>query len=436
MKGSQVRIYKDLVAMKYGTAGSSYADHVYYISKQAVVNGTTYYQLSRKPNSGVVGWVKSSDLTTHAYKTISTTKQTLYLKGTGWAYTEPWGGNVDAIFKSLSKYKGQAIEIGLTMDVGNNTWYRGVIAGKTIYIHKNNVTEKVTSVLYSKYNITLSQALNMQMNIKSTPPQTDQKYAYVSKEYVENGKITANALNVRKGPGTSFAKVGTLYSGNQVQIVKDLGEWVAIVFPHNIWVNAIESDVLYYLNPNNFVNDSRQVFQFLDLSKPSGASASQLNAYLKGKGDLDNLGKAFIDAANKYGVNDIYLLSHALLETGNGKYAKFEYNNKTVYNMFGIGAVDSNAYEGAAERAYREGWTTPEKAIIGGAAFIGNNYVKAGQNTLYKMRWNPSAMDTYKYATHQYATDIAWAYKQINTMYRLYQDIGVYYLNLEIPVYK
>src|SRR5699024_878768 len=113
-----------------------------------------------------------------------------------------------------------------------------------------------------------------------------------------------------------------------------------------------------------------------------------------------------------------------------------EYNGETVYNMYGIGANDSCPVKCGAKKAYEEGWTTPEKAIIGGAAFIGNNYIKAGQNTLYKMRWNPDAMEKYGYATHQYATDIGWASKQITTMYNLYQSIGSYKLYLDIPKYN
>ena len=62
--------------------------------------------------------------------------------------------------------------------------------------------------------------------------------------------------------------------------------------------------------------------------------------------------------------------------------------------------------------AYNAGWTTPELAVVGGAAFIGNGYVSKGQDTLYKMRWNPQFASNNGYASHQYATDIAWAYKQ------------------------
>ena len=70
-----------------------------------------------------------------------------------------------------------------------------------------------------------------------------------------------------------------------------------------------------------------------------------------------------------------------------------------------------------------------------GARFIGNNYIKAGQNTLYTMRWNPAGMVNFGKATHQYATDIGWAYKQVGTMYNLYNDIGITTYFFDIPIY-
>src|SRR5699024_9386001 len=176
------------------------------------------------------------------------------------------------------------------------------------------------------------------------------------------------------------------------------------------------------------------------------------------KGILAGKGKTFLEASITHGVNDIYLLSHALLETGYGtsqlavgvdvgmnKSGNLELVNnsnkekltniKTTYNMFGIGAVDNNAIKGGAFKAYNEGWFTPEKAIIGGAKFIGSSYVSVGQNTLYKMRWNPKAMDDSGHFSHQYATDIGWASKQVRNIYNLYQEVNISTIYLEVPQY-
>lgn len=148
---------------------------------------------------------------------------------------------------------------------------------------------------------------------------------------------------------------------------------------------------------------------------------------------------AFITAGNTYGINELYLISHALLETGNGKSTLangVKVNGKTVYNMYGIGAFDSDPVKAGANFAYNAGWFTPEQAIIGGAEFIAKGYINAGQNTLYKMRWNPDAASSSRKATHQYATDIGWAVKQIAQIHNLYSLVSSYSLIFDIPVYR
>src|SRR5699024_4508779 len=125
--------------------------------------------------------------------------------------------------------------------------------------------------------------------------------------------------------------------------------------------------------------------------------------------------------------NEAYLISHAFLETGNGNstLAKgVKYKGKTVYNMFGIGAVDSNPLNGGAKTAYENGWFTPEKAIIGGAKWIQGQFINNAhkQNTLYKMKWNPDMVDGY--AWKQYATDIGWAVKQTSNIKVIYDKLN------------
>lgn len=105
-----------------------------------------------------------------------------------------------------------------------------------------------------------------------------------------------------------------------------------------------------------------------------------------------------------------------------------------MYNLFGIGAVDKSPIDAGAEYAYKQGWTSVEKAIEGGAKWISENYInnsKYGQNTLYKMRWNPE-----KPAEHQYATDIAWASKQAKSMSSMFEAFPTAKYKFEIPRYS
>ncbi len=201
------------------------------------------------------------------------------------------------------------------------------------------------------------------------------------------------------------------------------------------WGPATKSQVSYYANPNNFNNkDSQYYFQFMKLSGSANLDVDEINQkVLSGKGILAGKAQAFIDAGKKYNINEVYLLAHALHETGNGTspLAKGQkINGVTVYNMYGIGAYDGTALESGTKEAYRQGWTTPEKAIEGGAKWISDNYVSRGQDTLYEMKWNPNAP-----ATHQYATDIGWAVKQTSKIQSVYKLISNYIISFDEPVY-
>ncbi|PKG22098.1 PA14 domain-containing protein [Niallia nealsonii] len=338
--------------------------------------------------------------------------------------------------------------------------------------------EKAKAVFtsYENTNYRLNEAVNIQMT-KSA--QTDKKYTtYMSENafrYISSkndyGLIDNGTWNVRGGPSTSYWIVGKLKEGDKVTIkskAKDSSGtlWYEVDyykywkelkketadFPatyglaYNTWVNAGPTDVKYYMDAANFISDENQKLQFLVLSSSANVSESEVNAnILKGKGILSGKAQSFIQAGEKYGINEIYLISHALLETGNGtstlatgiKVSAVDGKKvtpKTVYNMYGIGAYDAAPIKGGSEYAYKQGWDTPEKAIIGGAEFIGENYINHptyNQDTLYKMRWNPLNP-----GVHQYATDIGWASKQVNKISSLYGMLSSYRMDIEIPTYK
>ncbi|MCC8169220.1 MAG: Ig-like domain-containing protein [Oscillospiraceae bacterium] len=200
--------------------------------------------------------------------------------------------------------------------------------------------------------------------------------------------------------------------------------------------NATEEEVAEYMNPNEFYTGSYK-YQFLDLSQSNGVSADVLNDFLADKGILSGQGEAFISAAEEFGVSEVYLVAHACLESGNGTSqlaSGVEYNGVTVYNMFGIGAYDSDAVGGGSQRAYELGWTSVEAAIRGGAEWISDNYINSpdgAQNTLYKMLWNPENP-----GTHQYATDISWAVKQAANIEKIFDDFPEAVLSYDVPVYS
>ncbi|HDA5091197.1 TPA: glucosaminidase domain-containing protein [Staphylococcus aureus] len=184
------------------------------------------------------------------------------------------------------------------------------------------------------------------------------------------------------------------------------------------WANATRAQTSSAMNVKRIWESNTQCYQMLNLGKYQGISVSALNKILKGKGTLDGQGKAFAEACKKNNINEIYLIAHAFLESGYGT-SNFASGRYGAYNYFGIGAYDNNPNY-AMTFAKNKGWTTPAKAIMGGASFVRKDYINKGQNTLYRIRWNPKNP-----ATHQYATAIEWCQHQASTIAKLYKQIGL-----------
>lgn len=198
---------------------------------------------------------------------------------------------------------------------------------------------------------------------------------------------------------------------------------------------ADEEGVEQYVNPENLVTGYEK-YQFINLGAQNGVDAQTLDAYLRGKGVLSGHGDTFKKAAEDNEISEVYLVIHACLETGSGTSALasgIDYDGTTVYNMFGIGAIDADPEGGGAKYAYEQGWTSVEAAIEGGARWISENYINNpsySQNTLYKMRWNPE-----RPAVHQYATDIAWASKQAKSMSGMFEAFPTAEYVFDVPSY-
>lgn len=194
------------------------------------------------------------------------------------------------------------------------------------------------------------------------------------------------------------------------------------------------------MNPANFSYGSTEFFQFALLNKGySGLSSMYLNRFIADncsysessygvKSTLRNLGDAFVEASRTYGVNEAYLLSHAIWESGwgcsslaqgwspeadgevivNGTRYPY-YKGTTYYNFYGIGAVDSNALNGGRAMAVKEGWTSPRQAVLGAAKWIAANYLNRPsyrQNTLYLMKFDVEGAVATGSAWHEYCTGL------------------------------
>lgn len=222
-------------------------------------------------------------------------------------------------------------------------------------------------------------------------------------------------------------------------------------------------DMVAHLDPSTIKAASAENYQFVDLRSYTGMTAKDINAFVSstasGKsGTLAGLGDVFVQASQKYAINEAYLVAHAILETGWGtsQLAQgYHYDGKTpvrgemypagtYYNYFGIGAVDSDALGAGRATAIANGWNSRERAIVGGAEWISRNYIHGAaaqtydQPTLYAMKWDyKRSSDTYARGWHQYATDISWAEKIARNMKTAYSYAsGLPQVSYVIPRYR
>ncbi|CDZ99258.1 Teichoic acids export ATP-binding protein TagH [Jeotgalicoccus saudimassiliensis] len=129
---------------------------VYYVKREATYQFENYYLLSTKPSGeeGVIGWIRGIETSSHVHTLVDNDKKTFYLKGRGYASTEPWGGKRQYIHESLEHHGGLLFNVDETILVGNNIWYRGIIEGEreAAWIHSNNVISEIEELNDSETN--------------------------------------------------------------------------------------------------------------------------------------------------------------------------------------------------------------------------------------------------------------------------------------------
>lgn len=224
------------------------------------------------------------------------------------------------------------------------------------------------------------------------------------------------------------------------------------------WVAANKEAVAYFLDPRNFLTDSR-IFQFEKLKYDASYQTLEAVQGIFGSGTLFyNHANAFIEAGSTYDVNSVYLASKVKLEVGaNGSGSTsggaFTYNGVTynggIYNVYNIGAYRTSAGS-AVDRGlywamggfglgnpdkYLRPWSSLDLSIKGGALWIAEGYINAGQYTTYLQRFNVAK--GYVGTSHQYQTDLRAPYHASTSSYQSYYKNGLAETTFKftIPVY-
>ena len=140
-----------------------------------------------------------------------------------------------------------------------------------------------------------------------------------------------------------------------------------------------------------------------DLRTPSNATAEDINAMLKNT-ELKGLGEIFVQAEKQYGVNALYMVGLACLESGWGTSDFAKYRN----NLYGWNAVDSNPGKATT-------FSSKEESTLYVASKLQKNYLTEGG--AYFEGYSARAIDVH------YCTDPEHADKIVNIVSNLVKKI-------------
>ena len=146
-------------------------------------------------------------------------------------------------------------------------------------------------------------------------------------------------------------------------------------------------------------------------------------------------------AAEASKQNPYVLAAMILQEQGKGNSGSisgasglYNYFNVGAYAANGMGAVERGIWYAGQSGSYGRPWNSPEKSILGGAQFFLENYMNAGQNTLYLKKWNVQGSNLYK---HQYMTNVQGAAEEGAKLSKAYSsDMKQKALTFSIPIYE
>ena len=242
------------------------------------------------------------------------------------------------------------------------------------------------------------------------------------------------------------------------------------------WVDSSRSAVEFAMDPRNFINYVR-IFQFEELSYNSQTnSLSSIERVLYGTEFYNNIveyktstgsnivtdkkySDLILSAAKTSGVSSFHLASRIKQEVGpflshssiSGTVKGFE----GLYNFYNIGATSSSEPMGAIKNGlqyakdgkgastatkdkYLIPWNTKERAITGGAKFIGASYINLGQNSIYLQKFHVYDTQNGELFWHQYMTNVLAPYSESKLIYNGYSNSNLLNtpMSFVIPIYK
>ena len=444
---------------KKAKSGAKYANRTFIVSKQRTEGNNTYVLLQDGTQNTPLGWVNIKDVTSQNIgKQTKSSGQYKVNSSNDGLYSIAWGTKNQQLLPS-NMISNKSFKASKSVYVGKELFLYGTVNNRTGWVAAKDLTQNGNDTQATPYHYTF--VVNNNKGYYYNDFANNAHYSlnsYYNQPFIVSKQMQVNGVTLYYGQLTNGKYVWIKPTDLSKESIKYVRTGMTLTKAANIqnnsyynpqvqrtagkWEDANYDEIKNAMDPVRLAKDDEYKYQFLLLDQPQYLPVSALNKLLEGKGVLEGQGASFSQAAKKYGINEIYLISHALKETGNGTsdlakggdIVNGKFTNKSAkkyHNVFGIGAYDNNPLVEGIKYAKEAGWDLVSKAIIGGAKFIGQSYVKAGQNTLYKIRWNPAHP-----GTHQYATDINWANLNAQVIKGFYDKMGEVGKYFEIPQYN
>ncbi len=352
---------------------------------------------------------------------------------------------------------GDSVRIlGAGQDAEHNVWYR--------VLYKNEM-EEVSGYVYGENIACVDSRFTewKETYVRSISvismyglDETEGKYIDIEK-FPSSYQSSLNSLK-KKHPNWIFVPMNTNLDwsksvksqvGDRSLIHSDLAECWKNGMHSPGWAYASEAAIKYYMDPRNWLTESN-IFQFemlgfdstyqtLDMVERIVAGTFMANQTIEnGK----TYAQTFVELAKSTNVSPILQAARVRQEQGisgssaliSGTYAGYEgYYN--YYNIKASGKTNAEVIENGLKYAREKGWNSRYKALVGGAQFLGNDYIRVGQDTLYLQKFDLIGPSFY---SHQYMQNIKAPYSEALSVYNAYNKAGL--LNqafiFRIPVYS
>lgn len=355
------------------------------------------------------------------------------------------------------------------LDTSNKTWTK-------VLLYYNDV--EYTGYIYSEYvtiydgtsnDVEMSEdlAFEVEMMAQGFPESYKVQLRAIHEQYpewkfeaihtgIEWQTLLDNELN-KKGQVKNLvwtASYSPNYNWRSTNVGYDYATDKWTPYDSTMWFAASDELVTYYLDPRTYL-DKVFIFTFESLSYYEDShNAEGVEAILDGTfmhkkipaGETRTYAEIIVEAAKQTGVSPYHIASRIRLEMGAKENQCALGTNSTypgIYNFFNIGATDTAngdpSLKGLAwaskEGSYGRPWDSVEKAIVGGAEFLGKSYISVGQDTLYTQKFNVTNKGSL--FSHQYMTNVQAPATECQSSYTAYKDNDMLdgKMVFKIPVY-